>query len=209
MKKILFLITILLVAGDVSAQTYFNGARADYNPNYQSNWSFEAAANLSNVTSGANFTTHNLPGFSAGLNVDLPVTQTFSVMPVFLYALKGFKATTPAGGYTQRTQAVEIPILAKFQIGKVFTYLGPQVSYLTSAKNKYDDNFTAALREKYEYGGVNLRYQAVYGLGADVTKSVSIHTRYSLDLTATPANGNVYVPTYRGHAFQLGFGVHI
>jgi hypothetical protein len=210
MKKIILLATILLVAGSVSAQTYFNGDRADFNPYYQSKWSFEAAANLSNITTGANFNTRNLAGFSVGFNLDLPVAYPLSIMPALLYAQKGFTAATPSGEYSQRLQAVELPVLAKFDTGSIFSlYLGPQISYLVSASNKYNGDFPAALRERYEYGGINLRYQGVLGLGIDVTKSFNIHTRYSFDLSGTAANGNAYVPTYHSHAFQLGFGVHL
>ena len=209
MKKLILLVTILLVAGSVNAQTYFNGDRADFNQNYQSNWGFEIAANLSNVTTGANFDTRNLPGFSAGFNLDLPVTESFSIMPELLYAQKGFSAATPSGEYSQRVQAVELPLLAKLRVGSVFSYLGPQISYLISTSNKYSGDFSTALRERYEYGGINLRYQGVVGLGVNITKSFNVHTRYSFDLSSTAANGNAYVPTYHSHTFQFGFGIHL
>lgn len=211
MKKFILLATILLVAGSVSAQTYFNGDRADYNPYYQSKWGFEAAATFSTVTPGENFNTSSLTGFSAGFNVDLPVSYPLSVMPALLYSQKGYTATTPSGDYSQRMQTVELPVLARFRSGSVFSfYLGPQVSYIISATNTFNGNFSETARSHYQYGGANLRYQGVAGAGVDVTKSINIHARYSFDLTGTGANGNAaFVPTYRGHMFQLGFGVNI
>lgn len=211
MKKIIFLATILLFAGSVNAQTYFNGDRADYNPYYQSHWGFQMDANLSNVTPGTNFSTSHLAGFSAGFNVDLPVTYPLSLMPALLFSQKGYNASTPAGEYSQRIQAIELPFLARFQTSNVLSfYLGPQVSYIISSTNKYSGDFNESTRQYYEYGGANLRYQAVVGAGVKVTQSLNIHARYSFDLTGTPANGFAsYVPSYRSHVFQLGFGVDL
>lgn len=212
MKKIILLATILLVAKSVSAQTYF-GSRSDYIPDYESNFGLIAGANISNIssaTNAANFNTRNLTGFSIGFDVDLSVSYPFSIMPGLLFAQKGFTANTPSGEYTQHLQAVELPVLAKLRAGKLLSFFaGPQVSYIMSASNKYSSDFPDAIRERYEYGGAYLRYQGVLGLGIGVTRSISIQSRYSIDLTGTSANGNPYVPTYRGHVLQLGFEVKI
>lgn len=211
MKRIIFLATVLLFAGSVNAQTYFNGDRADYNPYYQSKWGFEMEANLSNVSPGANFNTSHLAGFSAGFNVDLPVAYPISLMPALLFSQKGYNATTPAGEYSQRIQAIELPFLARFQSSRTVSfYLGPQVSYIISATNKYSGDFQESVRQYYEYGGANLRYQGVIGASVEVARSLNIHARYSFDLAGTGANGFAsYVPTYRSHVFQLGFGVNL
>ena len=211
MKKILLLATVLLVAGSVSAQTYFNGDRADYNEYYQPRWGFEAAANLSSVSPGENFNTRTLTGFSAGFNLDLPVSYPFSIMPALLYSQKGFTATTPSGDYSQHMQTAELPILARFRSGNIFSfYFGPQVSYIMSTTNTFNGNFSSAIRQHYQYGGASVNYQGVLGAGVDVTPSFNLHARYAFDLSGVGAHGDsAYVPTYHGHMFQLGFGINI
>jgi hypothetical protein len=210
MRKIILLATILLVAGRVSAQTYFNGDRADYNNYYQSNFSFEIDANISNSTNGANFNTGNLAGITAGFNLDLPVAYPLSIVPALLYAQKGYTANTPSGNFTQRTQSIEIPVMAKFHSGKVFNfYIGPQVSYIVATSNKFSADFPTAIRNNYEYSGTNIRYQGVAGIGIDVTRSINVHARYTFDLQGTNVNANNYVPSYRMQAWQLGFGFNI
>ena len=106
MKKFILLATILPVAGRLSAQTYFNGDRVDYNPYYQPTFGFEAAANVSSVSPGENFNTRGLTGFSAGFNLDLPGSYPVSIMPALLFSQKGFTATTPSGDYSQRMQTL-------------------------------------------------------------------------------------------------------
>jgi len=211
MKKILFLAVLLSVTVSVSAQTYFNGARADYDLYYQSRWGFEAGVNLANVTPNANFETRHITGFSAGFNLDAPVSDSFSIMPALLYAQRGYQATTLSGNYSQRIQAVELPVLARFCLGNIVNfYVGPQLSYIVSASNSYSGNFPVAIRQYYEYDGANLSFQGVGGAGFKITKSFNIHARYSIDLTSTGANGRAqYVPTYRSHVFQMGFGINI
>jgi hypothetical protein len=72
MKKIIILATILLIAGTVSAQTYFNGERADYDNYYQPKFGFMVAGNISKASPGANFSTGSVTGITAGVNLDLP-----------------------------------------------------------------------------------------------------------------------------------------
>jgi hypothetical protein len=210
MRKIILLATILLVAGNVSAQTYFNNDRVDYNSYYQSKFGFEIAANLSNATNGANFNTGNLPGISAGFNIDLPVAYPLSIVPAILYSMKGYTASTSSGDFTQRSQSIDIPVMARFRSGSLFSfYIGPQVSYLISTTNKFSDNFPTAIRQNYQYNGVNLRYQGVAGIGLDITHDINIHARYTFDLKGTNVNANNFVPSYRLQAWQLGLGFNI
>lgn len=210
MKKIILLATILLIAGTVSAQTYFNGDRADYNSYYQSKFGFEVAANISNATPAANFNTGSVTGITAGFNIDLPVAYPLSIVPALMYSQKGYTANTPSGEFTQRTQSIDIPVLAKFHSGSVFNfYLGPQVSYLVSTTNKYSQNFATTGRENYQYSGSNIRFQGVVGAGIDVTTMVNIHARYAFDLQGTNTNGNIVLPSYRSQAWQVGFGFNL
>jgi hypothetical protein len=210
MKKIVLLVTMALLAGTVSAQTYFNGDRADYDTYYQSKFGFEVAANISNATPGTNFQTSSVTGITAGFNVNLPVSHTLSIVPALMYSQKGYIANTPAGDYTQRFQSIDLPVLAKFHTGSVFNfYLGPQASYLVSTTNKFSQNFAATGRENYQYSGNNLRYQGVVGVGIDITHAINVHTRYAFDLQGTPTNGNTVVPSYRNQAWQIGVGFNL
>lgn len=210
MKKLITLAAIILTAASVKAQTYFNNARADYDMYYESKFSIEVSGNLSSATTGSNFNTANIAGFTAGVNMDLPVNYTISVVPALLFTQKGFSANTPSGNYTQRTQSIDVPVLAKFRSGsKLNFFMGPQLSYLVSNSSRFNQNFAASARTAYEYSGSNIRLQGVAGVGMDFTRSLSLHARYAFDVSSTAKNGNGLTPVYRMQSWQFGFGVHI
>lgn len=207
MRKFFPLVTALLLAGTVNAQTFFNGERADYDNYYQPKYGFMVAGNISKASPGANFNTSSVTGITAGVNLDLPITYPLSIVPGLMYAQKGFIANTGAGQFTQRAQSIDLPILAKFHSGSVFNfYLGPQLSYLVSTTNKYNETFAIAGRENYQYTGSNIRYQGVVGVGVDITKHINVLARYAFDLLGTSTNGNNVVPSYRSQAWQIGVG---
>jgi hypothetical protein len=210
MKKIIVLATLLLIASTVSAQTYFNNARADYDMFFESKFGIQLSGNLAGATKSTNFNTSNIAGFTAGVNMDFPVSYPISVVPALLYSYRGFSANTPAGSYTQRTQSVDIPVLAKFKSGSSLNFfLGPQMSYIISNTNQFDQKFSDGARSAYQYAGSKLRMQGVAGLGLDVNRSLSLHTRYTFDINSTARNGNDLSPTYRMQSWQFGFGVNI
>lgn len=208
MRKIILLATILLIAGTVSAQKYFHGERADYDSYYQPKFGFIGAATISKASPGANFSTRSVTGIAAGLNLDIPVVYPVSVVPGLMCVQKGFIANTSAGEFTQRSQSVDLPVLARFHSGSIFNfYLGPQLSYLVSTTNKYSPTFAAAGRENYEYTGSNIRSQGVAGLGVELTRALNVLVRYTFDLQGTSVNGNIVVPSYRNQVWEIGIGL--
>ncbi|MFD2148339.1 porin family protein [Mucilaginibacter antarcticus] len=210
MKRLIILAAIILTSVSVKAQTYFNNARADYDSYFETKFGVQLSGNLSSASTGSNFTTSNIAGFTAGVNIDFPVNYTVSIVPAVLFTQKGFSANTPSGSYTQRSQSIDVPVLAKFRSnGAINFYLGPQVSYLISNSSQFNQNFSSGDRSSYQYGGSNIRLQGVAGVGVDVSRTLSLHGRYAFDLNSTSQNGNPTTPTYRMQAWQFGFGVNI
>ncbi|MCC8424337.1 porin family protein [Mucilaginibacter sp. UR6-11] len=210
MRKIILLAVILLGSRVLKAQTYFNGDRAGYNNFYETKFGFEADATISNTTDGTNFTTGNLAGFSLGFNVALPAIEPMSIMPALLYAQKGYTANTPSGTFSQRSQSVDIPVMAKFNTGgRLKFFIGPQVSFILSTSNKFSNSFPVAMRKNYQYSGTNIRYQGVAGAGLDLTRSISIHALYTFDLQRTNKSASNFVPSYRQQALLLGLGFNL
>lgn len=210
MKKFILLATIILATATVKAQTFFNNARADYDTYYETRLGFQVSGNLATATQGANFNTANVAGFTAGINVDYPINYNISIIPAVLFTQKGFSANTPSGNYTQRTQSIDVPVLAKFRSGSSLSFvLGPQMSYIVSNTNQFNQDFAENARNAYQYAGTNFRIQAVAGVGVDLNRSLSVHARYAFDLNSTAKNGNGLTPTYRMQTWQFGFGINI
>ena len=210
-KRIIFLAAVLFISNNVSAQTFFNNARADYDSYYENQFGFEANANVSNTSNSEVFKSTNLVGYSAGLHFILPFRYPVTIEPIVLYAQKGFIANTPSGRFTQKSQFIDVPILAKISIvGPLKVYIGPQVSLLMTTSNKYDQGFVADNYKYYEYTGSKITYQGMAGIGFDVNKSLEIHVRYSMDISSKYGNSNQnYVPSYRRTFIEGGVGFNL
>jgi hypothetical protein len=212
MKNILLLALGLLLAGSVSAQSYLYGPLSDYNNTnfYQPKVGFEASVNVSNTlgASSSNFNTGSLTGFTGGVTFELPVVYPFSLQSEVLYSQKGYSAQTPNGNYTQRTQFIEVPLLAKFKIGGLVNfYVGPQLSFLAASSNSFSTGFAEASKQYYASANINkTNFDGVIGIGFDVTRNIDLHAKYTMDLNQTSSNGNIYVPGYSNQTLQLGLG---
>jgi hypothetical protein len=212
MKSILLLAAGLLLAGTVSAQRLY-GPLSDYSSTdfYESKFGFEASVNVSNAvgaSSSSNFNAGSLTGFTAGATYELPVIYPFSLQSALLYSQKGYSAETASGNFTQRTEYIDIPVLAKFKIvNLVNLYLGPQLSFLASTSNTFSAGFNDANKQYYQSSNVNrTNFDGVIGVGIDVSRNFDIHARYNVDLNQTSANGNQFVPGYSNQVVQLGLG---
>ena len=220
MKKILFLAIGLLVAGSVSAQRYYHSPRGggyrsndnnSYDDFYQPKVGFEIGVNVANSVSSynSNYSTGSLAGLNVGLTFDLPLIYPLSFAPEVLYSQKGYTANTQDGNFTQRTEFIDVPLLAKFRVGPTFNfYIGPQLSYLLTTTNTYDNGFTVSSEKYYEgdNGGHKTFLDGVVGVSFDINRSVDLHARYTLDLDQTDNYGNTYVPNYRNQVWQIGLG---
>jgi hypothetical protein len=215
MKKILSLAICLLVAGTVSAQRrYYHSQRAQVRDNngdfYTPSIGLEIGANVSNQVSSnySGYSTGSLVGLNAGITFNLPIIYPLSFAPEVLYSQKGYTAATNDGTFTQRTNFIDVPLLAKFKLGPTFNfYIGPQLSYLLSTTNTYDNGFTTASEQYYENNNGHKSFlDGVLGVSFDVNRYVDLHARYTLDLQQTNANGNTYVPNYRNQVWQFGIG---
>jgi opacity protein-like surface antigen len=216
MKKILFLAITLLIAGSVSAQRrYYHSQRNtnssdDYTDFYQPKIGFEFGTNISNSvsSSNSNYSTGSLVGLNAGITFDLPLIYPLSFAPEVIYSQKGYTAETSDGNFTQRTHFIDVPLLAKFRIGPAFNfYIGPQLSYLISTTNTYDNGFTVTSEHYYEnnYGHKSF-LDGVLGVSFDINRNVDLHARYTIDLSQTDSYGDTYTPDYRNQVWQIGLG---
>jgi hypothetical protein len=216
MKKLFFLAICLLAVGSVSAQRRYyhpprnNNRPANNNDFYSPKIGVEIGANVANQTSSSysNYNTGSLLGLNVGLTFDLPIIYPVSFAPEVLYSQKGYEATTGDGVYTQRTHFIDVPLLVKFKVAPTFNFLiGPQLSYLMSTTNTFDDGFVTSSEHYYDDNNGHKSYLGgVLGVSFDINRAVDLHARYTIDLQKTDSNGNIYVPNYRNQVWQFGIG---
>jgi len=196
MKKVLILDIGVLFAGDEEAKTF----------------GIKGGANFSNIikTNDRNFDTEFKPGLNAGLFVDIPVVKGLAFSPELMFSQKGYKTTGTsllgvANEYSVTSNFIEIPILAKISAADKFSiYVGPQVSFLASTKEKFtrgDATYQNTIRNENE----NLKKSlvgGVIGLGVGLTDQLSLQGRYALDFQKNNENGSSETPIYKNQVIQ-------
>jgi len=202
MKKI-FILALGLFVGTTAA-----------NAQDQIKFGIKAGLNISDIIKGDgnnNFDTKTKAGFNAGVTVEIPLIAGLAFTPEVLYAQKGYKLTSPVGEFTQTTNFIDVPILASFRLGSSFNIVaGPQVSFLLSTKNKFENGFGGVEETQVENDSDRFKKSlvgGVIGFRYDVNQKFDIHGRYALDFQKNNENGTNTTPEYRNQVFSVGVGV--
>ncbi|WP_295800459.1 porin family protein [Mucilaginibacter sp.] len=217
MKKLLFFAICLLVAGSVSAQGYYSGhrravrrsaPRSSASDFYRTRVGIAGGFNFADAVDAynSNYSTAGITAFHVGLTLDIPVAYPLSFAPEVLYSQKGYAATTTDGNFTQRSNFIDVPLLAKFRLSPFFNFVvGPQVSFPISTTNTYDNGFNGTAQDHYSTTHDRTVLDGVIGVGVDINPNVEIRARYTIDFQQTDDNA-YYIPGYRNEVFQLGIG---
>ncbi len=84
----------------------------------------------------------NFTGLQAGVSYQAGVTDAFSIVPELYFAIKGgtLTANTPItiGRSTLRLYTLDLPVMARVHINKLYLNAGPYVSYALGGKLKTD-----------------------------------------------------------------------
>lgn len=216
MKKILFFAICLLVAGSVSAQGYHRGPRhAKRAPErrqvgdfYKVRAGITGGVNIANTVNAYNdnYSTSTIAGFNAGVTLDIPLIYPLSFEPEVLFSQKGYSAQTIDGNFTQRSNYIDVPLLAKLKLGPNFNFLiGPQLSFPISTTQTYDNGFSIVARQYYDARNYNTILDGVVGVSFDLSPNVELRARYTIDLQQNDQNSD-YGPDYRNQVWQIGLG---
>jgi len=202
MKKIIILALGLFAATAVHAQSPIR-------------LGVKAGLNIPDIIKGDgnnDFDTKVNPGFNAGVTLDIKLIEGLAFTPELLYATKGYKAETVFGEFTQTTHFIDVPILASIKLGGSGLNLvaGPQVSFLTSTKNKFENGFGSAEETIIEDKSDRFKKSLVGGLIGfryDISDQIDIHGRYALDFQKNNEDGSRETPEYRNQVFSVGLGI--
>jgi hypothetical protein len=200
MKKIIILALGLFAATAADAQDIRFGVKAGLN-----------LPNIIKDDGNNDFKTKINPGFNAGVTVDIPLVSGLAFTPEILFASKGYKATTALGEFTQTTYFVDVPILASIKVAGsgLNIVVGPQVSFLTSTKNKFDSGF-GTVENQYDEDAYKFKKSllgGVIGLRFDINDKFDIHGRYALDFQKNNEDGTNRTPEFKNQVFSVGVGV--
>jgi len=219
MKHILFLAICLLVAGSVSAQTYYYGPRhirrrpvqrQSNDDFYRPRIGIEGGLSIANTVSSynSNYGTNSILAFNAGIVAEVPLIYPLSFEPEVLFSQKGYQANTTDGTLTQRNDYIDVPLLAKFRLVRGFNFLvGPQLNFPVASTTTFNNGFNTS-SESYYTTTSNKSYVAgVVGFSIDLNQNVDIHARYVIDLSSNEQDVNSPIPSYRNQVWQFGLGI--
>lgn len=130
-----------------------------------------------------------------------------SFAPEVLFSQKGYKAETADGTFRQKTNYIDIPLLAKFRVARGFNIVaGPQLTFLTSTRNTFDNGFNTIYEDNYNNRGDRSHVAGVIGFGIDLNRNVELRARYAIDFGQNNGDINSNLPDFRNQVVQLGIG---
>ncbi|HQW22816.1 MAG TPA: porin family protein [Bacteroidia bacterium] len=127
----------------------------------------------------------SLRGLQAGFSFQAGVTPSFSLVSELYYMRKGgtLKSNNPLTGNesTIRLNSIELPVLARFHIGRIYLNAGPSMAYNFSGNRKFSEGST-----KLEFSGSSdgfKRLDASVQVGGGFAipskkKSITVDIRY-------------------------------
>ena len=154
-------------------------------------------------------------GFNAGVFMNAPLAENFSIQPEVLYNDLGSKITygqNDNNSYSTNLGYISVPVMFQYNATPEF-YLeaGPQFSFLVNAKNKLKDgNNNTLVNDWTKLAKDNLNtFDFGLGLGAGYyfTPQFGLTARYVAGMTKIGKDDNVYGQPYKdskNNVFQVG-----
>ncbi len=190
MKKISFIIlTFIVLATTASAQVKFGG---------------KAGINIAKLSGKSEGETQNLDskvGLHIGGLVEIPVTENFSVMPELNFDQLGGKQSVSSFETKLLMNYLSVPVLAKYNVGGLGIYAGPQVGLLLSAKAKVDSE-EEDIKDQFK----STDFSAVFGAEYNLPYGIFVSARYNLGLTKVtdPSTSDDYA---KNRAITVAVGI--
>ena len=175
----------------------------------------KAGLNVSSLSKDANLSDQGSKiGFNAGLFVNLPIAESFSVQPELIYTQYGEKydyvmpVTDERYSGSTHLDYVALPVMLQYNVTPSF-YLeaGPELGLLVSAKDKAKNETTGeTLAESDNYKDSLNGFNVGVGLGAGYffTPSIGVTARYVAGFTDIYKDGQNSGDAVKNNVFQTG-----
>lgn len=152
-------------------------------------------------------------GLNAGVFMNAPIAENFSIQPEVLYSQYGAKVnwTNPIGGdkmsASQNLDYITVPVMFQYNaIPSFYLEAGPEFGFLVSATNKIKNETSGASSTGSNYKDDLNTFNFGVGLGAGYyfTKNVGLNARYVAGFTDTAKNRPSGSDAVKNNVFQVG-----
>lgn len=144
-------------------------------------------------------------GFNAGVFVNIPVGESFSVQPEVLYNALGTKITGDDeegndNALTLNLDYISVPVMFQYNVVPQF-YLeaGPQFSFLVNSKLKLNDKEQDLNDDSFN----SFDFGVGLGAGFNITPQLGVNARYVAGFTDV-IKDNPTDDKFKNNAFQVG-----
>lgn len=157
---------------------------------------------------GKEYTSKYVPGFQAGVYLDLPLSSNLSFSPEVLYSQKGAKFEDAGLNAEIKTKIgyIDVPVLLTINASPEFNFvLGPQASFLLNQETTTTAvGVTTSTTNKDDYR--KSIAAGVIGMGYKFSPNLNMNARYSMDFqSVTKENTNQDKARFSGFALSLGY----
>ncbi|MDO5616553.1 MAG: porin family protein [Cruoricaptor ignavus] len=177
----------------------------------------KAGMNVSSISSDGYDDTKAKVGYYAGVFMNAPIAESFSIQPEVLYNNLGSKTTYTAGSLGKATSTlnldyISVPVMFQYKATPEF-YLeaGPEFSFLVNAKNKGDvtalgvsTSFNNDVKDRFN----TFNFGLGVGAGFNITNNIGVNARYVAGFTDINKDGatslNNSNNSNRNNTFQVG-----
>ncbi len=173
----------------------------------------KAGMNVSSLSKDATLSDQGSKiGFNAGVFMNAPLAENFSIQPELMYSQMGEKYDQQIAGKTyarsRHLDYVTVPVMFQYKATQgLYLEAGPEFGFLVSAKNKFtneSDNTTIAESSNYKDDLQGFNFGLGLGAGYYFTPNVGLTARYVAGLTDVvkdrPSGGD----SVKNNVFQVG-----
>ncbi len=130
-------------------------------------------------------------GFHVGGFAEIKLSEKFAIQPELLFSTQGSKIEDSGEDYSAEDKLnlsyINLPIMAKFFVAPKFSLeAGPQIGFLVSAKDKYEETYlgeTISSDEDVKDNFKSIDFGLNLGAGFDFTENLSAGVRYNIGLS--------------------------
>jgi hypothetical protein len=156
----------------------------------QINYGLKGGLNIANI-GGSDIEDNKAKlGFFLGGFVDIPVQSSFSVQPELMFSAQGCGFEQTGDDIKLNMNYLLIPVMGKYTFSSgLFAETGPQLGFLLSAKEKYDDgsdNVKDAFKGTSFFWNFGLGYQPP-------AKKWGANVRFNLGLSRLDEDGDAQI----------------